>query len=103
MFHDFLQGSFRIRFKVRFPPPDVGICPEAPISKVYNFKSVSIMVRPKDVRKVNIIWKVLVVGFAVALAVGAYFYNPGHMFTAGIIAAFGLESKFVKNSNDDIC
>lgn len=27
---------------------------------------------------------------AVALGIGAVIYNPGHLFTAGIIFAFGL-------------
>ena len=38
----------------------------------------------------------MVIGVAAALAVCAVIYNPGHLFTAALVFAFGLESEIVK-------
>jgi hypothetical protein len=36
------------------------------------------------------------------MAVGAWIYNPGHLATAALIFAVGLESKIVKKEDNDI-
>ena len=56
----------------------------------------------KDVEIVNYALKGLIFGAAIAIAVGAWIYNPGHLFTAGIVFAIGLESKIVKKDRDEI-
>ena len=38
----------------------------------------------------------MVIGAAAVIAVCAMIYNPGHLFTAGLVFAFGLESEIVK-------
>ena len=54
----------------------------------------------EQVKKVNKIYRSMVIGVAAAIAVCAVIYNPGHLFTAVLVFAFGLESEIVKA--DDI-
>lgn len=56
-----------------------------------------------EVKTINKVWKAIVIGSAAALAIGALKYNPGHLFTAGLVFAIGLESEIVKKDRDEIC
>lgn len=57
----------------------------------------------KDAKVVNYVWKGFVFACAIAMAVGAIRYNPGHLITAALIFAVGLESEIVKKDRDEIC
>lgn len=52
-------------------------------------------VSKEDLRKVNRIYKGIMFTLAASLAVGALIYNPYHLYTAALIAAYALESEFV--------
>lgn len=56
----------------------------------------------KKAKVINEVWKAILIGGAIALAIGAWIYNPGHLITAGIIFAAGLETKIVNEESDDI-
>ena len=60
-----------------------------------------VILSKKDVEIVNYAWKGLVFGAAIAMAVGAWLYNPGHLGTAALIFAVGLESKIVKKDRNE--
>lgn len=70
-------------------------------SKV-NFKSVSIMSK-ETIQTVNKVWKGFIFVIAGIIAVCAICKNPGHLFTAAMVFAFGCESNIVKNDDYDIC
>lgn len=65
-------------------------------------KNVSKNVSKEDLRKANRIYKVAMFSLAAALTIGALIYNPFHLATAGIIVAYALESRFVKNKEGRI-
>ena len=46
----------------------------------------------EQVKKVNKIYRTMVIGAAAVIAICAMIYNPAHLFTAGLVYAFGLES-----------
>ena len=48
----------------------------------------------KEVRKANNVVKGVIIGLAAILAVVAWIYNPGHLLTAGLVFAVGLECEF---------
>lgn len=50
----------------------------------------------KDIQKINKIWKGFIFLIAGTIAVCAICKNPGHLFTAAIVFAFGCESNIVK-------
>ena len=52
---------------------------------------------------VNKIYKGVIFTVAAVIAVVAFFKNPGHLFTAGLIFAFGLESELVSKDSADLC
>ena len=56
----------------------------------------------KKAKVINEVWKAVLIGGAIALAIGAWFYNPGHLITAGLIFAAGLETNIVNEESDDI-
>ena len=56
----------------------------------------------KKAKVINEVWKAILIGGAIALAIGAWIYNPGHLITAGIIFAAGLETNIVNEESDDI-
>ena len=61
------------------------------------------VISTESAKKVNRVWKIAVISSAAILAVVAILKNPGHLFTAGIIFAIGLESDIVKpDTLDDI-
>lgn len=55
------------------------------------------------VKIVNKIYKGFIFSVAIALGIAAWFKNPGHLFTAGLIFAFGLNSELISKDDDDIC
>ena len=57
----------------------------------------------ESIKIINGIYKGIIISSAVALAVVAWFKNPGHLFTAGLIFAFGLNSEIVNKNSADIC
>lgn len=59
-------------------------------------------VSKEDLRKVNIIYKAVMLTGAAALAVGALLYNHGHIFTAMLWAAYALSSEFVTKEDGGI-
>ena len=50
----------------------------------------------EQVKKVNKIYRTMVIGAAAVIAICALIYNPGHLCTAALVFAFGLESEIVK-------
>lgn len=56
----------------------------------------------ESLRKINRIYKAVMLTGAAALAVAAFFYNHGHLFTAMLWAAYALESGFVMNEDGGI-
>ena len=56
----------------------------------------------RDLQKVNKIYRTIVIGFSIIMAITALIYNPAHLFTAGLIFSFGMESELVKAEETDI-
>lgn len=56
----------------------------------------------ESLRKINLIYKTVMLTGAAALAVTAIIYNPFHLFTAGMWVAFTLESEFVERKDGGI-
>jgi hypothetical protein len=56
----------------------------------------------KDIRKINKVWKGFFFTLAAALAVCAWIWNPGHLFTAGLILAFAFETQLYNEEDHDI-
>ena len=54
----------------------------------------------KELNQVNKVYHAIVIVAAIAMAIVAIIYNPGHLFTAGLIYAFGINSEF-KNADAD--
>ena len=50
----------------------------------------------KQVNQVNKVCRIAIISIAAILAIAAIIYNPAHLFTAGIIFAFGLETEIAK-------
>lgn len=48
----------------------------------------------KELNQVNKVYHAIVIIAAIAMAITAIIYNPGHLFTAGLIYAFGINSEF---------
>lgn len=49
----------------------------------------------KELDQVNKVWRTIVCGAAVVLAICALIYNPCHLWTSAIIFAYGQSSEFV--------
>lgn len=56
-----------------------------------------------EIKKANNVVKGIIIGMAAVLAVVAFVYNPGHLFTAGLVFAFGLECEPFNEEDYDIC
>lgn len=56
----------------------------------------------ESLKKINRIYKTVMLTGAAALAIAAIFYNHGHLFTAMLWAAYTLESEFVMNEDGGI-
>lgn len=48
----------------------------------------------KELNQVNKVYHAIVIVAAIAMAIVAIIYNPGHLFTAYMICAFGINSEF---------
>ena len=57
----------------------------------------------ESIKIINKIYKGFIFSVAIALAIVALVKNPGHLFTAGLIFAFGLNSKIISKDAADIC
>lgn len=57
----------------------------------------------ESVKIINKIYKGFVFSVAIIIGIVALFKNPGHLFSAGIIFAFGLNSELVSKDSADIC
>ena len=56
----------------------------------------------KEANEVNKTFRTMVIVVAVVLGVAALIYNPGHLFTAGLILAFGCEAEIAKADEFDL-
>lgn len=56
----------------------------------------------KEANEVNKTFRAMVILFAAVLAIVAIIYNPGHLFTAGLVFAFGLEAEIAKADEFDL-
>ena len=57
----------------------------------------------ESIKLINKVYKGIIISMSLALAVGAIFNNPAHLFTAGLIFAFGINSEVVSKDEADIC
>ena len=57
----------------------------------------------ESIKIINKIYKGFIFSVAIALAIVAWFKNPGPLFTAGLIFAFGLNSEIISKDAADIC
>ena len=55
----------------------------------------------KELNQVNKVLRTVVMGVAVIIAIVALIYNPGHLFTAAVVYAFGAEAEFVRSEDAD--
>ena len=53
----------------------------------------------ESLKKINMIYKTAMFAGAAALAIGALIYNPCHLWTAGLMVAYTLESGFVEGKD----
>jgi chromate transport protein ChrA len=56
----------------------------------------------KEANEVNKTFRAMVIVVAIVLAIVALFTNPGHLFTAGLIYAFGCEAEIAKADEFDL-
>lgn len=57
----------------------------------------------ESIKIINKIYKVFITVCALTLAIVAIFSNPGHLFTAGLLFAFGINTDIVSKDAADIC
>lgn len=57
----------------------------------------------ESIKIINKIYKGFITVCALALAIVAIFSNPGHLFTAGLLFAFGINTDIVSKDAADIC
>lgn len=56
----------------------------------------------KEANEVNKTFRTMVIVVAVVLGIVALFTNPGHLFTAGLVLAFGCEAEIAKADEFDL-
>ena len=56
----------------------------------------------KELNQVNKVYHAIVIVAAIAMANVAIIYNPGHLFTASLIYAFGINSEFADGDKFDL-
>ena len=56
----------------------------------------------KEANKVNRTFRAMIIVCAAVLAIVAFVYNPAHLFTAGIVFAFGCEAEIAKADEFDL-
>ena len=54
----------------------------------------------KELNQLNKVYHAIVTIAAIAMAISAIIYNPGHLFTAFLIYAFGISSEFESKDAD---
>lgn len=54
----------------------------------------------KEAKRANNIARCVIITLAGALSICALFYNPYHLWTSGLVAAFGFEFDYFKESKD---
>ena len=57
----------------------------------------------ESIKIINKIYKGFIFSMAITLAVIAILKNPGHLFTAGLIFTFGLNTELISKDAADIC
>lgn len=57
----------------------------------------------ESIKKVNKLFKGFMITLATVIAIAALFGNPGHLFTAAVVMAIGLEGEIVNSEDYDIC
>lgn len=50
----------------------------------------------EQVKRINKVFRTAVITLAAGIAIGAWFFNQGHLLTAAIVFAIGLEAEIVK-------
>ena len=70
-------------------------------SKFNQSKMFSVMSQ-KEANEVNKVFRTVVIVAAAVLGIAALIYNPGHLFTAGIVFAFGCEAEIAKADEFDL-
>ena len=56
----------------------------------------------KEANEVNKTFRAIVIVAAIVLAIVSLIYNPAHLFTAGIILAFGCEAEIAQADEFDL-
>ena len=56
----------------------------------------------ESIKIVNKIYRGFITVISVALAIVALKYNPGHLFTAGLLYAFGINTEIISPDEADI-
>lgn len=56
----------------------------------------------KEANEVNKTFRAMVIVVAIAMGIVALIYNPGHLFTAGLILAFGCEAEIAQADEFDL-
>lgn len=56
-----------------------------------------------DIKRINRIWRGFLFVLAAVIAVCAWIWNPGHLFTAGLTLAFAFETELFNEEDYDIC
>lgn len=57
----------------------------------------------ESIKLINKIYKGFMFSLALFVAIMAIIKNPGHLFTAGLILAFGINSEIINKDAADIC
>lgn len=57
----------------------------------------------ESIKIINKIYKGFITVCSLTLAIVAIFSNPGHLFTAGLLFAFGINTDIVSKDAADIC
>lgn len=56
----------------------------------------------KEANEVNKAFRAMVIVIAIVLAIVAFVYNPGHLFTAALVFAVGLEAEIAQADEFDL-
>lgn len=56
----------------------------------------------KELNQVNKVFHAIVTIFSASLAICAIIYNPAHLFTAGVVYAFGINAEIAKADEFDL-
>jgi hypothetical protein len=56
----------------------------------------------KEANKINKTFRTVIIACAAVLVIVAFVYNPAHLFTAGVVFAFGCEAEIAKADEFDL-